>query len=372
VRIAFVTTGLIYGGTETQLIALSRELVKRGNEVSIYTLTEKNPRLAELHGSGVSVVVDQKRLKLDPRVLWRLRSYIKRTGADVVQGLLHDGNVYAPLASIGTGALAFASERNDDYVLSRNQRIGLLVSRGAIAGVIANSHAGAEFARRNFRLPKERFHVVWNGIDIDAIRTRAQACKTDYRREFFHAEGVKVACLVGNVKPSKDYELALRVADTLTRANPEWRVLFIGGPAPNPAHAEYVERVSSIFRAGAFEGRAHFAGLRKDVFEIVSHCDVLFSTSRNEGFPNAVLEAMAVGTPVVTTDYSDIRRILPEQWQVVRSRTPEEITAAILRADCERSHLAESQRAWVEQNATIVRAAQRLEDVYRKAAAAIT
>lgn len=370
-RIAFVTTGLIYGGTETQLIALSRELVKRGNEVSIYTLTEKNPRLAELQGTGVSVVVDQKRLKLDPTVLWRLRSHIKRTGANVVQGLLHDGNVYAPLAAIGTGALAFASERNDDYLLSRNQRLGLRVSRGAIAGVIANSHAGAEFAQRNFGLPRERFHVVWNGIDIDAIQARIEACKTDYRSEFFDAEGVKVACLVGNVKPSKDYELALRVADTLTRTNPEWRVVFIGGPAPNPAHAEYVERVNSMFRAGAFEGRAHFAGLRKDVFEIVSRCDVLFSTSRNEGFPNAVLEAMAIGTPVVTTDYSDIRRILPESWQVISSRAPDEIAAAILRADRERPHLAEAQRAWVQENATIGRAAQRLEDVYRTMVASI-
>lgn len=365
-----MTTGLIYGGTETQLIALSRELVKRGNEVSIYTLTDKNPRLAELEGSGVSVVVDRKRLKLDPRVILKLRSHIQRVRADVVQGLLHDGNVYAPLAAIGTGALAFASERNDDYPLNRNQRMGILFSRRAISGVVANSHAGAAFAQRNFRLPADRFHVVWNGIDLDAIQARVSACETDYRREFFGEGATKVACLVGNVKPSKDYELALKVADILTRENGEWRVLFVGGPAPNPAHAEYVERVNSVWRAGAFEGRAHFAGLRKDVFEIVSRCDVLFSTSRNEGFPNAVLEAMAIGTPVASTDYSDIRRILPEPWQVVSSRTPEPIAEAIVRADRERARLADAQRAWVQENATIARAAERLEDVYRRAAVA--
>ncbi len=75
---------------------------------------------------------------------------------------------------------------------------------------------------------------------------------------------------------------------------------------------------------------------------------------------------MAAGTPVVSTDYSDIRRILPEPWQVVASREPGQIAAAILRADEERASLATAQRSWVERHATISHAADSLEAVYRK------
>lgn len=65
-RIVLVISNLIHGGAETQVIAMSRELARRGHAVAIYTLNCDNPRAIELDGSGVELVVDQKRLKLDP------------------------------------------------------------------------------------------------------------------------------------------------------------------------------------------------------------------------------------------------------------------------------------------------------------------
>ncbi len=77
-----------------------------------------------------------------------------------------------------------------------------------------------------------------------------------------------------------------------------------------------------------------FAGLRRDVLDIVTRAaNVLFSTSLHEGFPNVVIEAMSVGTPVVSTDYSDIRLILPNDWQVVERPESVDLADAIVRAD---------------------------------------
>jgi glycosyltransferase involved in cell wall biosynthesis len=111
------------------------------------------------------------------------------------------------------------------------------------------------------------------------------------------------------------------------------------------------------------QGRAVFAGQRADVLEIMAQCDVLFSTSRHEGFPNVVLEAMSVGLPVVAVDYSDIRRILPLPWQVT-GRDADVMTQTMLRAAQARDDVAARQLEWVRANATIERAAALLESVY--------
>lgn len=362
VRILFVISNLIYGGAETQVIGLARELARQQHAVAIYTLNRDNPRATELESSDVELVADQKRFIIDFSVLWRLHRFIQDWRADIVHGFLYDGNLYARVAAFGTGRSALNSERNDNYRLNRNQRLGHLLTCRMAAGVVANSHAGAAFARKLFALPTTRVHVVWNGIEPATIDARIAANKVDYKHLFFGRQDVRVACLIGNIKPQKDYLLALETADLLSRDHPEWRVLFIGDRLNKTAG--YKAEVLQLWQQRGLEDRALFAGLRTDVIEIISQCDVLFSTSLYEGFPNAVLEAMTTHTPAISTPYSDIQQILPNTWQVVSERSPGALVAAIIRAYQKRGNVRVAQRAWVERHATMAMAAQALLEVY--------
>ena len=93
---------------------------------------------------------------------------------------------------------------------------------------------------------------------------------------------------------------------------------------------------------------------------------MLFVTSAWEGFPNSVLEAMVLGVPVVSTDYSDIRRILPRPSQVVARRAPDDIAWAILDAYGDRDAIVREQKGWARAHAGIEKAALELERVYQR------
>ena len=360
-RILHVISGLAVGGAERQLIILSRELQRRGHKVLIYTLNHTVPRLPELNGSGVEVVVDQKRLRLDPLVIARLRRTARSWGADIAHGWLYDGNIYTRVALRGLGIPIINSERSGNYRLSYAQRLGYALTRGWETALIANSHAGLAFASPLHRIPPERGHVVWNGVDLANLDLEA-AAPPALRSTLWPGQEVSIACLVGSITPPKDHLLALDTAAVLHQRDPRWRFLFVGDPWRETG--AYQRAVQARFRELRLENICHFTNERTDAIAHIAASDVLFSTSLFEGFPNVVLEAMACGTPVVSTEYSDIRRILPLSWQVVPQRRPELLAAAIQRAACERSSVVTAQRAWVERHATAERSVTAMEAVY--------
>jgi glycosyltransferase involved in cell wall biosynthesis len=374
VQLLLVISDLGYHGAQKQVVELARELDRLGHGVAIYTLNDHAPRAAELAGTGVEVIVDQKRSRLDPAVLRRLRAKIVAMGADIVHGFLYDADIYVRLAAIGTGAKVLNSERSDDYEISRFKMLVHRATMGLVDGVVANSRSGATFAQRYFGYRAERLHVVWNGMRVADFEARARSEK-DYRREFFGDDDVKVACMVGHIKPAKDYHLALETAAALTRMAPEWRVLFLGEAlSPLAAYAAGADSDTGGYKAGVMQhyealglaDKVKFAGARPDAPAILAQCDVQLMTSCREGFPNVVLEGMVLGVPVVSTDYSDIRLILPRAKQVVGSRNPEELARAVLEASREREPIAAEQKRWVQEHAGIEHAARELEKVYER------
>ncbi len=373
-RVLFIISELTMGGAQKQVVELARQLVRHGHDAAIYTLNRDVPRARELEGSGVELVVDQKRWKLDPAVLWRLRRYINQWRPDVVHGFLFDGDIYARLAAFGTGIPVLNSERSDDYEVSRLQSVAHRLTRALADGLVANSHSGSRFAQRTYGYRPEICHVVWNGLRIEDLERQA-ASRADYRGEFFGARARKVACLVGAIKPAKDYHLAIDTAARLLHADPNWRVLFIGDsiggaasyqPGPHSDSRDYKESVLRHFAARQLGDKVKFIGARTDAAAIIAQCDVMYVTSCREGFPNVVLEGMVLGVPVVSTDYSDIRRILPRKEQVVASRHPDDLAWAILDAYGDRDAIAAEQRRWVRSHASIEKATLELERVYQR------
>jgi glycosyltransferase involved in cell wall biosynthesis len=363
-RVLFVISSLAFGGAERQIILLSRALARRGHEVSIYTLTRDTTRADELADVPVEVVVDQKRTRLDPGVLLRLRRHIAAWRPQLVHGFLFDGNLYSRLAAWGMGIPVLNSERSDNYAVAPSQRIAYRLTRALCDGIVANSHAGAAFARRLHRVGETQMDVVWNGIDLEEIDRRLAGAPRS-ATEIFPGDGLKRLCMIASIKPVKDHPLALMVLRRLVDRDPAWRLICVGDETMRKTPGYKAHVMAERDRLG-LEPYVKFLGYRRDVPELIASSDMLLATSVHEGFPNAVLEAMACGTAVVTTDYSDARRILPVPDTVVASRRPEDIAGAVERCHGRRAEIAQAQRRWVEQHATCSAAAGSLLAVYAK------
>jgi glycosyltransferase involved in cell wall biosynthesis len=362
-RVLFVISGLRLGGAERQVVVLSKELARLGHAVSIYALTSDTTRVDELAGTDVQVVVDPKRQRLDIGVLRRLRAHIRSWRPDVVHGFLYDGDFYSRVAGLGMRVPVLNSERSHNYTLKLVQHIGYRLTAMLCDGIVANSCAGAEFARRLHRMPQDKVSVVWNGIDLQEVDARL-ARSSQPARQIFPGSDLKRLCMVASIQPGKDYPLALRVVRRLIDDDPSWRLICVGDELPE--FRGYKAQVLAERDRLKLEPFVNFVGHRRDVPEIMASSDLVLMTSSNEGFPNVVLEAMACGTAVVSTDYSDVRRILPFPEQVVSSRAEAEIADAVVRCYRRRAELAKAQRHWVDQHGTASASAAALLAVYAR------
>jgi glycosyltransferase involved in cell wall biosynthesis len=361
-RILFVISGLGLGGAERQVALLASEFIRLGHAVGVYTLNRELARADELEGSGVELIVDAKRRRFDPALLSRLRRHVQHWRPDVVHGVLYDGNLYTRLAAAGLGLPVINSERNDDYRLSAAQALGYRLSGWLFDAVVANSHAGAAFARSLHRIAAPDVHVVWNGIDLDEIDARL-ARAVPVAHQLWPGDELKRLCVVGSIKPQKDHALALQVMRSLVDADPTWRLLCVGDELSGAGAPLKQDLLAQCAQLG-LQAQVRFVGHRRDVPEVIASCDALLVTSRHEGFPNVVLEAMACGTPVASTAYSDVRRILPQPWQVCDDRSPQALAAAVVRCVAERDAVVARQRAWVEAHATAAASAKAMLAVY--------
>ncbi len=362
-KILFVVNTLGEGGAGQQVVILAKELVRRGHSASIYSLSRDSVDLNNLDASGVDLVLDHKRSRLDLRVVQRLRRHIRSWRPDVVHGFVYDGDFYARLAAWDAGVPVLNSERTDDQAVSLRQRAGYRLTAMLCHGVVANTYAGAAFARRLHRLGCERVDVVWNCIDLEEVRERLARSERP-ARGLVPGSGLKRLCMVASIAPYNDYPLAFRVLARLLDADPSWRLICVGSERPEyPAHPAEVLRELDRLQLRPF---VTLLGHRRDVLELIASSELLLITARQGGFPNVALDAMASGIPVVSTDYGDLRRLLPVRGQVVRWRAEQAIAEAVLDCYRRRGHIARAQHRAVERETCAAASASTLLSVYSK------
>lgn len=198
-------------------------------------------------------------------------------------------------------------------------------------------------------MPASKGQVIGNGIDLDRFQPLPRA---DARRRFGLPEGAKVLVSVGALVERKGFHRVIACLPELSAETPNLHYLIVGGA--NPEGDMLAELRAQVAAAGLAE-RVHFLGaLPPDELKWpLSAADAFVLATRNEGWANVFLEAMACGLPVVTTDVGGNREVVcrPELGSLVPYGDRAALTAALrdaLRRDWPRQAILDyaAENAW--------------------------
>jgi glycosyltransferase involved in cell wall biosynthesis len=302
IRLLLIIPTLVRGGAEKQLTLLASRLPRDEFDVHVAVLTHTGPLETTLREAGVNVTVIGKRWKFDPLSYWRLRRHIQAVKPDIVHTWLFAANAYGRQAALGAGVRhVIAGERCVDpwkagWQLAIDRALARRTER-----IVTNSSGVKDFYVGR-GLPAEKFVVIPNGIDAAVVREPMQS------REALLASlslppDARLIGAVGRLWPQKRLKDLIWAMDLMRTTRDDAHLLIIGdGPQRS--------RLERFSEQNELQNLVHFLGERDDVARLMSNIDVLWLASEYEGQSNAVMEAMAVGVPVIATDISGNRDLV--------------------------------------------------------------
>lgn len=294
-RVLHVVGNFVAGGAERHLIELWKRIDRARFEVVIACFRREGAFLAEAESLGWPVC----ELAVGRRIydaaglagLARLVNLVCDLRPQVIHGYLFGPNLYAAIAGrlAGVPAVVVAKRNVDAFETPRQVRAQWFAHRLA-THVTAVSEAVADSVVA-LGVPRARITVIPNGVD--AARFVTPAPVEDARRAL-GADGSPLVGSVGCLAARKDYGTLLEAVRLLADRGLAFRVALVGD---GPDRGTLEARAAALGLAA----RVRFLGERADVDRLLPGMDVFVLSSREEGIPNALLEAMAAGRACVAT-----------------------------------------------------------------------
>ncbi|MBE3098098.1 MAG: glycosyltransferase family 4 protein [Planctomycetes bacterium] len=366
-RVAIVISELRPGGAERVVVHVAGTLAARGVEPLVVCLQRRGPLGDELLGRGVRVVALESLRGYDIPAVVRLARVLRQFRPDVIN--VHDRSSlpYAFIANRlgGRRPMVFSCHGlllQDESRLRRRDR---MAARDLRALTAVSEQAGAEYARM-LNWPG-RVDLVPNGVPLppphDDLARASQRSQLGVPQDAF------VFLAVGNSKPEKGYEDLLEAAALLRHCGRRFLVLVAGA---QPADA-YADSLASVMSRLGLDGTVRFLGYRADVAALYSAADAFVLSSRKEGLPMVLLEAMAAGLPVVATRVGAVPSVVQDgsDGLLVDAAFPAGLAEAMLRLLSERplgNRLGKAARSRIRERYSVERMTEGYLAVFERAA----
>ncbi|MHB8773323.1 MAG: glycosyltransferase [Syntrophales bacterium] len=258
--------------------------------------------------------------------LFRFVSFLKKQKIGIVQTHFTRSNQIGVLAGRLAGVkTVISTRRNQGYwhtqtALFLQKRLNRWVNL-----FLANSNDTKEWATRTEGIPPEKIRVIHNAINLGPFEILGEEERSEYRKRFEIPSDSKVIGIVANLRSVKRIDVFLHAARIVLNEFPGVRFIVVGeGPERNAL--EGLSREVGLNRAVLFLGK------RQDIPPILNMIDVGVLSSQSESFSNSLIEYMAAGLPIVSTDVGGCRELVSNGGNgfLVPSGNPDALAGGIL------------------------------------------
>ena len=368
-KISVVISNLTFGGAERQVVELCNNIDRNKFDLHVFILSGHAPLARYLDEAENRLHIVRKKNKFDVAVIFRLAKEFRRLGIQVVHGFLFDAEIASRLAARLSGASAtLGSERNTKNNFGSIKKFIYRHSARMLDACIANSSAGAKFNQSRTGLPESAYHVVHNGVDTVRFMSRDNAA---LRKELGIDAGRTVIGMFGSFKRQKNHPFLLRAIQQLVQRGADVTFVFVGTTIHEGDNStdEYSRSVVDLVGDLGVDKYCEFLGAKDDVERYYNLCDITVLPSLFEGTPNVALESMASGVPVIATDVSDNRYVIPDGrcGYIVELDDVESLTQRLqllINNKALREQLGQQAREWVIQEFSLEKMASKMGQVY--------
>lgn len=288
-KILFFIESLRAGGKERRIIELLKGLRKQPFIQIELVLTRDEIHYQEVHGLNIPIhIIERKIFKKDPLLFFKFYRIARKFMPDVIHVWGHMVAVYAVPAKWLLKVPLLNNEITDS---TPNQKLlGKQIVFRASDRIIANTHAGLEA----YQAPKSKSGVIYNGFNFDRLSTIEEK---EHVKKKFRITTRNTIGMVASFTGYKDYGTFVQAANSVLKQFSDVTFLCIG----DGDSAEFQKM------AADHADRILFLGKQDQVESIMNVCDigVLLTNTKNhgEGISNALMEFMALGKPVITTNF---------------------------------------------------------------------
>lgn len=301
------------GGLERLLVEIARHCDSNGFELHFVALDGVGQPAQDIELLGCPVTSLNTTGSLTKRQRLRaLTELLRREQFDVVHSHNTLAHFYATAAAKWAGVPVVINTQhgrgcgNSWKALLQFRLANLRTDR--IVGV---SHDATELCRRDDPFSKRRMQVVWNGIDLQRFAFSGPVTKP-------------VAISVARLSPEKDFATLLRATQLVVRDYPDFRLRIVGDGRER-------SRLEALRQELGLEPHVEFLGERHDVPQLLAQAGFFVSSSTSEGISLTLLEAMAIGLPIVATRVGGNPEIVldGQTGRLVPSESPSQLAAAM-------------------------------------------
>jgi glycosyltransferase involved in cell wall biosynthesis len=294
-RVLQVDSGREWRGGQHQVWLLCRELARQSGVEQLLVTRQDSELARRAAADGVGVQSTAWEIGLDPRAWWHLRRAIASFQPDIIH--VHDSHALTLAATVALGRTLVATRRVDFHAgrFGAWRRPDRII---AVSSAVKNVLVGDG-------IPADAIVVVPDGIDPAAVRDGSTP-PLGIRRQLGISDKAPLAVNAAALVDHKDQRTLVHAADYARTLEPGLHWVIAGdGPLRAALDAE-IARLS-------LGDRVHLVGYVDRVDALIAEANVFVLSSKQEGFGSVLLNALALGRPIVATAAGGIPDVLPAE-----------------------------------------------------------